>query len=757
MLDQAMALLQQGRLADAERVCAKVLRQQPRSFDALHLSAIVALQSGNISRGAEFLRRALRIDPNNADAHRNLGSALHDLNLLNEAVASYGRAIQLAPQQAESYIERGAALYGLKRLAEALEDFDKAIALRPDSVEAYGNRGIVLRMLNRPADALASYERGLALDPRSAQLHCNRGNMLYELKRLDEALSAYDKALSLQPDLGEAWVGRGNAYADLQRFDAAFAAFERALSLNPRLDNAWLGRANSLSDLGRQAEAVSAYERALTLNPDLENAWLGRGSALYDLRRFDEALTAFDKAFQLRPDLISAEGARLNCKMTICDWRTFEDDAGHVVRSVRNGRPCIAPFAFLAVPSTAEDQLRCAVTWVTQKFPKSDGQAWRRTSYRHDKIRVAYVSADLHQHAVALVMAGVFEHHDRSRFATTAISTGPDDGSDMRKRLEQSFDRFRDVRTRTDDEIASEIVSAEIDILIDLGGFTRNNRTGIFSRRPAPIQVSYLGYPGTMGAGFIDYIVSDTTVIPQSHRPFYAEKVIGLPHSYLAIDNLRPASDKAFTRAECGLPQDGFVFCCFNNNYKILPATFDSWMRVLAQVQGSVLWLVQDNDSAADNLRREATTRGISPDRLIFATRLPPAEHLARQRLAGLFLDTFPYNAHTTASDAVWVGLPVLTRIGETFVGRVAASLLNAIGLPELITQTQDAYEKLAIELAMHPDKLAGIKSKLAANRLASPLFDTARFTRHIERAYEAIHERQQSGLPPEHIDVAAL
>ena len=428
-------------------------------------------------------------------------------------------------------------------------------------------------MLNRPADALASYERGLALDPRSAQLHCNRGNMLYELKRLDEALSAYDKALSLQPDLGEAWVGRGNAYADLQRFDAAFAAFERALSLNPRLDNAWLGRANSLSDLGRQAEAVSAYERALTLNPDLENAWLGRGSALYDLRRFDEALTAFDKAFQLRPDLISAEGARLNCKMTICDWRTFEDDAGHVVRSVRNGRPCIAPFAFLAVPSTAEDQLRCAVTWVAQKFPKSDGQAWRRTSYRHDKIRVAYVSADLHQHAVALVMAGVFEHHDRSRFATTAISTGPDDGSDMRKRLEQSFDRFRDVRTRTDDEIASEIVSAEIDILIDLGGFTRNNRTGIFSRRPAPIQVSYLGYPGTMGAGFIDYIVSDTTVIPQSHRPFYAEKVIGLPHSYLAIDNLRPASDKAFTRAECGLPQDGFVFCCFNNNYKILPAS----------------------------------------------------------------------------------------------------------------------------------------------------------------------------------------
>jgi predicted O-linked N-acetylglucosamine transferase (SPINDLY family) len=349
-------------------------------------------------------------------------------------------------------------------------------------------------------------------------------------------------------------------------------------------------------------------------------------------------------------------------------------------------------------------------------------------------------------------MAGMFECHDKSRFDVTAISCGPDDNSDIRRRLMVSFERFIDATTYSDDQIANLVRELEIDIFVDLAGFTTDSRTSIFAKRPAPIQVSYMGYPATMGAPYIDYIVADRIVIPESQQEFYAEKIACLPNSYLVSDTKRSIADRAFTRTELGLPLTDFVFCCFNNNYKITPSVFDCWMRILKQVEGSVLWLFEDNAKAASNLRKEAMARGVNPERLIFAKRMPPPDHLARHRLADLFLDTLPVNAVTTASDALWAGLPVLTCRGETFVGRVAASLLHAIGLPELITTTSEAYEQTAIDLAMHPEKLAVIKAKLAENRLTTPLFDTKLFTKHIEAAFTAMYERQQAGLPPDHI-----
>ena len=352
----------------------------------------------------------------------------------------------------------------------------------------------------------------------------------------------------------------------------------------------------------------------------------------------------------------------------------------------------------------------------------------------------------------------VYEHARKcvpqSRFEMTAISIGPDDNSEMRQRLKHSFDHFIDATILSDEEIASRIRVTEIDILIDLKGFTQDARTNVFARRPAPIQANYIGYPGTMGAEYIDYIIADQTVIPENSKQYYLEKIVYLPTSYQVNDSKRFISDKAFTRTQLGLPPTGFVFCSFNNNYKITPRIFDCWMRILKQVESSVLWLLEDNPTAASNLRKEATTRGVNPERLIFAKRLPIAEHLARHRLADLFLDTLPYSAHTTASDALWAGLPVLTCLGETFAGRVAASLLNAIGLPELIAATPEAYEQMAIDLATHPEKLAVIKRKLAENRLTTPLFDTKLFTKHIEAAYIAMYERHQAGLAPDHISI---
>lgn len=351
-------------------------------------------------------------------------------------------------------------------------------------------------------------------------------------------------------------------------------------------------------------------------------------------------------------------------------------------------------------------------------------------------------------------MAGIFECHDKSRFDVTAISLGPDDNSEMRRRLKASSERFIDAKTYSDDQIANLIRSSEVDILIDLMGFTTGSRTSIFARRSAPIQVNYLGYPGTMGASYIDYIIADQTIISDEFRKFYSEKIAVLPNTYQVNDRKRVISNKAFTRSDAGLPSKGFVFCCFNNNYKITPCVFDCWMRILKQVEGSVLWLLEGNASAAGNLKKEAVARGVSSERLVFAKRMPLPEHLARHKLADLFLDTLPYNAHTTASDALWAGLPVLTCLGETFAGRVAASLLNAIGLPELITTTLEAYEQMAVVLATHPEKLAAIKHKLAENRLTMPLFDTKLFTKHIEAAYTAMYERHQAGLAPDHIKV---
>jgi predicted O-linked N-acetylglucosamine transferase (SPINDLY family) len=362
------------------------------------------------------------------------------------------------------------------------------------------------------------------------------------------------------------------------------------------------------------------------------------------------------------------------------------------------------------------------------------------------------VSADFHEHATAHLMAGVFEQHDKSKFDITAISIGPNDNSPMRRRLEGSFEKFVDARMLGDAEVSRQIRAAEIDILIDLKGFTRDARTNIFARRAAPIQVNYLGYPGTMGASYFDYIIADSIVIPTSHQGSYSEKIVSLPNSYQANDARRNISDKTFTRAECGLPGRGFVFCCFNNNYKFTPGNFDSWMRILKSVEGSVLWLLEDNATAGANIRKEAGVRGIDPARLVFAERMPPSDHLARHRIADLFLDTLPYNAHTTASDALWAGLPILTEIGQTFAGRVAASLLNALDLTELITHSQDEYEKTAIDLATNAARLALIRDKLDRNRLSAPLFNTNGFTRDIEAAYTAMHERHRAGLAPDHI-----
>ena len=720
--------------------------------------AISAVNNRDLKRAEELFRGIIKTDESHIAALNLLVVVLMSMKRFAEAEQFIARATSLNQQSDVSFYNYGLISKHLNKPQQALENFSKAIALNPDIAETWNNRGTVLNDLNKYNLAISDFDKAIAINGQYSEAYANKGKSLMLLKRYDEAFAAYDQALAIKPGLEVAWLGRGNVFWSLQRYDEALAPYDKALAIKPDLEGAWLGRGNVFWSLKRYDEAFAAYDKALSIKPDLENAWLGRGHVFYDLKRYAEAFAAYDKALSIKPDLESVEGSRLHMKMHLCNWEKLDKEIGDLTNSIRAGKGNCPPFALLSLTDLPDDHLRCTQAWGAAIHPITAKSVWQDKIYKHDKIRLGYVSADLRTHAVAYLIAELFELHDKDRFSVTAFSLGRDDNSDIRRRLVSSFDRFIDCYTLSDFDVAHAIADSEIDILVDLMGFTQDAHTNIFAYRPAPIQVNYLGYPGTIGASFIDYIIGDKTLFTLVDAAVYSEKLVQLPDSYQPNDRKRQISTKAFTRREAGLPDNKFVFCCFNNSYKISPQTFGCWMRILKCVEGSVLWLRAENQTAIANLKTEAQTRGIESARLVFANRVPQlSDHLARLRLADLFLDTLPFNAHTTASDALWAGLPVLTQIGSTFAGRVAASVLKAINLPELITHSPEEYEALAIELALNKEKLRRIQEKLARNRLTTPLFDTPLYTKHLEAAYEAMYQRYQAGLPPYHIEIRPL
>jgi protein O-GlcNAc transferase len=746
---KAVGALNQRNLAEAERLFKEVLRSEPAHAPALNLLTAVLMSTERFAEAEPFITRAISLGRNSDVSHYNYGIILKRLNRPAEALQQFNKALDLNSAAPETWNNRATIFNDLRQYQEAIFDFDQALSLKPDYAEALANKGKSLMGLNRHGEALAAYDKSLAFNPDLIEAWLGRGAALSGVKRFEEAFAAYNKALALKPALAEAWLGRGGSAAELRRFDEALTAYDKALAFKPDMAEAWLGRGIVLAELKRFEEALTAYDKALAFKSDLAETWLHYGDTFAKLKQYKNAFAAFDRALNLRPDLKYAEGARLHARMHLCDWDGIEADIVHLLSAVKDQKLATVPFCLLSIPATPADQLQCAKTFVAEQGLFS--ALWRGEIYAHDRIRVAYLSADFRNHAVARVIAGLFEHHDRSRFEITGIAIGPTDGSPLRRRLEAAFEHFIDANGQTEVDIANLIRSREVDVAVDLMGHTQDSELGILGRRPAPIQVHYLGYAGTLGTNYIDYILADATVAPEEHRGFYSEQVVWLPDSYLVSDNRRAIAPRTPTRAECGLPEDAFVFCSFNNSYKIGSKMFDLWMRLLRSTPRGVLWLSQTDETATANLRREAERHGVSPQRLIFAPKVEhDSDHLARQRQADLFLDTLPYNGHTTASDALWAGLPVLTCLGGTFAGRVAASLLRAVGLPELVTRSLQDYEALALRLAREPSLLASIKAKLVHNRDTHPLFNTARFTRHIEAAYTAMWQRFQSRLPPQ-------
>jgi predicted O-linked N-acetylglucosamine transferase (SPINDLY family) len=651
------------------------------------------------------------------------GLALHQQGRLDEAEAHYRFVLGTQPRHFGALHLTGLVHYQRGNYAAAVDWISRAIEVEPNAAEPHSNLGLALLALLRPEEALASHERALKLKPEVPASLNNRGNALLALNRPLEALADYDRALKWQPNFALAHNNRGN----------------------------------TLRALGRHEEALNAYFNALQFAPDYPDALNNRGRTLRDLKRYDEAAQSFARLLAVAPQQPYAPGMLFASRLDHCDWRNYDASSAAIVAAIERGERADAPFAFFSHATSARAQLDCARLFAAAEYPTSAAPLVVRATGRNERIRLAYVSADFHEHATVYLLAELIERHDRSRFEVTAISYGPDDASAMRARLVAGFDRFVDVREKSDRAAAELIRDAGIDIAIDLKGYTAGNRAGIFAHRGAPVQATYLGFPATMGAPFIDYLIADRHVVPAEMEGAYSEKIVRLPDSYQVNDRRRRIAEATPSRRDAGLPDTGFVFCSFNNSYKIRPSIFDVWMRLLREVEGSVLWLLDDNAAAVANLKAAAEARGIASSRLVFAPRLPLDQHLARHRLADLFLDNFPVNAHTTASDALWAGLPLVTLSGETFVSRVASSLLSAVGLPDLITRTLPDYEALALKLARDPAALARLKAHLQDARATAPLFDTDRFRRHIESAYVTMFERSQKGELPASFDVAPV
>jgi predicted O-linked N-acetylglucosamine transferase (SPINDLY family) len=754
-LDQARALNQQGQFDPATAICLAILENQSDHIESLELLAEMAAKTGNRQQAIQWYDKVIHVKPGHAVAYYRRGNQFKDNGEFEAAAASYDQAIALDPSYANAFCNRGVVLGNLNRLDEALASYSQAIVLNPQDALAYYNRGAVLRELERPDEALASCEQAIVVKPDYAEAYCNRGILLQELKRSDEALASYDQAIALNPGLLQVYLNRASLLQERNQIGEALANCDRAIEIAPDSADGHFRRGLLLKVLKQWDAAVASFDRAIALKQDLAEAHCNRATALIKLNDFSSAIVSYDRGFALNPDLRFLQGLRLHAKMYLCEWQDFESGVARLITGIEAGAPVSLPFHALSLLDSALLHQKVAQCWTREEYPEDSSLPPIAKHPGHDRIRVGYFSADFNEHVVALITAELIENHDRSKFEVIAFSSGPDTGDAVRKRMERAFDRFIDVSESAPRDVALLARSLGIDIAVDLGGHTQGGATAVFALRAAPIQVNYLGYPGTMGAAYMDYIICDRTVIPESQQHCYTEKVVYLPNSYLPYESRREISNRTITREELGLPPRGFVFCCFNNSYKITPRTFDSWMRILGRVENSVLWLSHSFTSIAGNLRKEAASRGIDAERLIFASRVPSLQlHLARHRLADLFLDTLPFNAHSTAMDALWVGLPVLTCVGQAFAGRVAASLLNTIKLPELITSTFDEYEELAVDLATNPGRLADIRRRLLQGRLDTPLFDMQSFTKHLETAYARIFERHQAGLSPVPIEL---
>ena len=730
---------------------------------------------GDVQKAEQLYKEILRVFPQNKKAQQGL-AALNRLPrsnvslgppqaAINQLIAFYNQGqLEIVSEKANKLAKQypgafmvwnilGAANKGLGRVQAAATAFKKVTSLNPTYAEGFSNLGVTLQDQDKLDEALSSFTKAISLKPDYAEAYNNMGITLKDMGKLDEALSSFDKALSLKPNYTEAYNNMGITLKDMRKFDDAIACFKRALSLSPDYAEAYNNMSIVLKDQSKLDEAIKACNTALNIKPAYAEAHGNLGVSLQEQGKLEEAIKAHKKALSIKSDLAEARAKKLYLQAQICDWDELKSELPSLVDlGIQGGET--PPFSFFTLEDDPHRHRLRAENYARKRFSKNAMSQFVVPDKKPKRLRIGYFSADFREHPVSYLLAKVIETHDRDCFEIYGYSIGKAKDDQMKRRLVKSFDVFREVQNLSDRDVALLAKQDGIDIAVDLMGYTQYSRTGIFSSRAAPVQINYLGFPGTLGADFMDYIIVDENLVPREKQKYYVEKPIYLPHQYMPTDNTRQISSKSITRADEGLPEHGFVFCCFNNNYKISPREFDIWMRLLRSVEDSVLWLRKSNNWSVENFCKEAKIRGIDDSRLVFAEKLPMDEHLARHKLADVFLDTFAFNAHTTATEALWAGLPVVTKLGEGFAARVSGSLLAAVGLPELITNNESEYKKLALELATNPEKLSSLKHQLAINRSSKPLFNTELYTKHLEDGYQRAYQQYFEGNRPKVIHV---
>jgi protein O-GlcNAc transferase len=799
-LEKGLQFHQQGQLGQAEKIYTQILRISPRNADALHLMGVLASQKGEMDTGLDLINKAVQIFPLNPIYLNNLGNVYRDLGQYADALTCYQQAIDLKPDLVEALVNLGIAHHQLRDYSRAASAYQKALQLKPNCIEAYYNMGntykaqgrfdeaiscyqqtlslnsgfveayynmaIIMEQQARPDEAIACLKRCLQINPQWAEAHNNIGNIFKQKGFLAEAIISFEKAVQIKPDLYEAHNNLGNALMDQGSFTQAIDCYQNALKIYPGYAEAYLNLGITLAGDDCLNDAIDCFQKASRLDPRLAEAYTYMGIALTDRGKRSEAIDCFQKAIEVNPDYSEAYSYLIHQLQYTCNWpqlKIYSERLDELSRrNAADGRLILEPpFICMARQSDLSRNLIISKAWSRKiaeplqnlKLPVSFES--RRQS--KPKLTIGYLSCDFQDHATAHLMRSFFGLHDREKFEVHCYSYGPEDNNRYRNQIMEGSDRFIDIRECSHIDAAKRIHADGVDILVDLKGHTKGARLGILACRPAPLQIHYLGYPGTTGADFIDYLITDRIVTPKDNAPYFSEKLVFLPHCYQVNDHQQEIASRDWNLETLGLPDKSFVFSSFNLPYKIDPVMFDCWMRILQQVPDSVLWLFGDDKNARCNLHREAAARGVAPERLVFAQKIEKAEHLSRLKWADLALDTRIVNGHTTTSDSLWAGVPVITLQGSHFASRVSSSLLDAVGLSELITYRMEEYEQLAVQLASRSSELKALRHKLNINRLTNPLFDTARFVRNLEHAYCEMWRIFLEGRAPTQIEVAEV
>jgi len=740
-LQKALALHQQGQLAQAEASYLQLIQASPQHHRAMLLLGALYVQAGIYEHAHTWLGRSLALSPDQPQGHCNIGAALEGLGRLDDALASFDRATALKRDYPLAWFNRGNVLTKLKRFEMAAQSFENAAQFKPDYAQAHMNRGLAFQELGRLDEALACQDRALALDPNYAEAWSNRGNVLLDLKRSKESVTSYQRAIDIKPDYARAHYNMGNALNALKQPTQAIEHFKSALIFDPQLFQAHCNLGATYKDLNRHQEALQCLQAGLALDPDDADLHFNMLHLYEETKQFEAATFHIQRLRTLKNDkALDYAGAHMFIKMRTCDWPELPASIQEVRRRVLEDMLPTEVLRLLAVTDDVVFLQQAALQYTSQNYPADttlvlESPQLITPSASARRMVIGYFSSDFNHHAVSILTAELFELHDRTAFEVHAFSLSTEPRDATAESIAAAVDHYWECAELDDDALHALARQHQLDIAVDLNGATAGCRMNLFAKRLAPVQVSYLGFPGSLGTTYHDYIVADDYLIPESLAHGYTERVMRLP-CFQANDRRRTVSATKPSRAELGLPEGALVYCCFNNTYKLTPAQFDAWMHILQQVEGSVLWLLGDTPSTQQNLQRRAEAARVQPARLVFADRAPYADYMARYPCADLFLDTFPFNAGTTASDALWMGLPLLTYSGQSFASRMAGSLLHAVGLPELIARDIDGYTALAVALGKDRQRLEELRERLKANRDSCALFDTPRLVRALEEQY---------------------